>query len=371
MAPLRGPRHRLPAIVLTAALLAAACGGGAEPASTTVRPTTSTSTTTTTTRPAPLPATTTTLPAPIALRLGVTPGVAFAIPFVLADPVTGIGAANALEITAEVFATPEEALAAAVAGEVDLVLPDARAALAALADGACWRAPLDFIAGDTMRLVGRSDLITADDLIGRRVGTTAGSPAEMALRMWLSDEGVAWDDVDVVDIATLDLADALAGNRVDAVIWTEPIPGQALAACGEDECRYIGEVGESYREVVLVSVTCRWQEAHGDDGMTRLVHAWLEGKEYVRNNLDAAATITADRLRLTADEVASRWQERGWLEVWGANLEDAQLAMIEAYAAYMVQTGELAEAPDVCSWVDSTWLAAVAPTLVSLEAYDC
>ena len=371
MASLRGSRHRLPAAVLAAALLTAACGGGAEPASTTVRPTTSTSTTTTTTRPAPLSTTTTTLPAPIALRLGVTPGLAFGIPFVLADPATGIGAANALEITAEIFATPEEALAAAVAGEVDLVLPDSRAALAALAGGACWRAPLDFIDEDAMRLVGRSDLITADDLIGRKVGTIAGSPAEVALRMWLSDQGVAWNEVDVVDTATLDLADALVGSRVDAVIWTEPIPGQALAACGEEECRYIGEVGESYREVALVSVTCRWQEAHGDDGMTRLVRAWLEGKEYVRNNLDAAAAITAGRLRLTGDEVASRWRERGWLETWGADLEDAQLAMIEAFAAYMVETGELAEIPDVCSWVDSTWLAAVAPSLVSLEAYDC
>lgn len=370
MAPLRGSRRRLPAVVLAAALLAAACGDGAAAPSTTVRPTTSTSTTTTT-RPAPLPPTTTTLPAPLALRIGVTPSLTFGIPFALADPATGIGAANALEITAEVFATPEEALAAAVAGEVDLVLPDSLAALAALADGACLRAPLDFIDEDAMRLVGRSDLIAADDLIGRKVGTIAGSPAEVALRMWLSDQGVAWDEVDVVDIATPDLAAALTEGRVDAVIWTEPIPGQALAACGEEDCRYLGEVGESYREVALVSVTCRWQEAHGDDGMTRLVRAWLEGKEYVRNNLDAAAAITAGRLRLTTDEVASRWRERGWLEAWGADLQDAQLAMVEAFAAYMVETGELAEAPDVCSWVDSTWLTAVAPSLVSLEAYDC
>ncbi len=47
-----------------------------------------------------------------------------------------------------------------------------------------------------MRLVGRSDLITADDLIGRKVGTVPGEAGEVALRMWLSDAGVPWDEVD-------------------------------------------------------------------------------------------------------------------------------------------------------------------------------
>jgi hypothetical protein len=105
--------------------------------------------------------------------------------------------------------------------------------------------------------------------------------------------------------------------------------------------------------------------------MTRVVRAWLEGKEYVRNNVEAAAVITADRLRLTAEEVATRWQDRGWLHVWGANLTDRQLEMLEAYGAYLVADGKLAEAPAVCSWVNSDWLASVAPALVSLDEYDC
>lgn len=364
-------RFRLLTIVAAAALLAAACGGEGDTASTTAPATTSTSTTTTTTRPAPLTTTTTTLPPSISLRIGVTPSLAFGIPFVLADPTTGVAAANALDITVEVFATPEEALAAAIAGEVDLALPDARSALAALADGACFLAPLDFIDEDTMRLVGRSDLITAEDLIGRKVGTAAGSEAEVALRMWLSDEGVDWEEVEVVDTASVDLVTALTDGTVDAVIWSEPVPGQALEACGEEECRYVGEIGESYRQVALVDVTCRWQQEHGAEGMTRLVRAWLEGKEYVRNNLEAAAAITADRLRLTADEVATRWRDRNWLQAWGANLTDRQLEMLEAYGAYLLAAGEVDEAPAVCSWVNSDWLASVAPSQVSLDAYDC
>ncbi len=357
-------------MLAAAALLAAACGGEAETTSTTAPPTTSSSTTTTT-RPAPLTTTSTTLPPTISLRIGVTPSLAFGIPFVLADPTTGIAAANALDITVEVYATPEEALAAAVAGEVDLALPDTRAALTALADGACFLAPLDFIDQDTMRLVGRSDLIAAEDLMGRKVGTVVGSEAAVALRMWLSDEGVDWDEVEVVDTASLDLVTALTDGTVDAVIWNEPVPGQALEACGEENCRYIGEIGESYREVALVNVTCRWQQEHGAEGMARVVRAWLEGKEYVRNNLEAAAAITADRLRLTADEVATRWRDRNWLQAWGANLTDRQLEMLEAYSAYLLAAGELSEAPAVCSWVSSDWLASVDPSLVSLDAYDC
>ena len=371
MTALRRHPRRLPAAVLAAVLLAAGCGGEAEPSTTTAAPPVSTSTTTTTTRPPPLATTSTTLPAPLPVRIGVTPSLAFGIPFALADPATGIAAANALDISVQVYATPEEALAAAVAGEVDVALPDARAALLALAEGACFLAPLDFIDSDIMRLVGRSDLITAEDLVDRKVGTVAGSDGEVALRMWLSDEGVDWDDVEMVDTAAVDLVAALTGGAVDAVIWEEPIPAQALEACGEEECRYIGEIGESYREVAPVNVTCRWQQAHGSSGMERLVAAWLEGKEYVRNNLDAAAAITADRLRLTPAEVAERWRDRGWVQRWGANLTDAQLAMLEAYGAYLVATGDLAVAPGACSWVNSAWLSSVAPSLVSLEEYDC
>jgi ABC-type nitrate/sulfonate/bicarbonate transport system substrate-binding protein len=121
----------------------------------------------------------------------------------------------------------------------------------------------------------------------------------------------------------------------------------------------------------MVTVTCSWQEAHGDEGMTRLVRAWLEAREYLRNNLDAAAAITADRLRLTPAEVAARWQQRGWLEAWAANLDDAQLAMLEAYGSYLVEAGRLAAAPEVCSWVSSAWLRQVAPDLVTLSAYEC
>lgn len=361
-------RLALPIAVAAAALAAASCGGAAAPSSTTARPTT---TATTTTRPAPITTTTTTLPEPIPVRIAVTPNLAFGIPFVLADPSTGIAAANALNITVDVFATPPEALAAAVEGRADVALNEALPLLTALSGGACFRAPLTFIDQDSMRLVGRSDLIAPDDLVGRKVGTPGGGDGEVALRMWLSDGDVAWDGVEVVDTPAADLPAALADGRVDAIIWTEPAPARALEACGTEACRYVGDIGESYREVAPVNVACAWQQAHGDDGMTRLVRAWLEGKEYLRNNSEAAAAIAAARLRLTPEEVASRWQERGWLDAWSADLTDAQWDMLDAYAAYLVEAGEVLAAPDVCSWVDPAWLEAVAPSLVSLGDRGC
>jgi len=89
----------------------------------------------------------------------------------------------------------------------------------------------------------------------------------------------------------------------------------------------------------MVSVACEWRRAHRNPGMTRLVSAWLEAGEYIRNNPDAAAAITADRLLLTGEEVAAIWLERGWLEAWQPDLTDARLSMLEAYAGYMVGAG--------------------------------
>ena len=73
----------------------------------------------------------------------------------------------------------------------------------------------------------------------------------------------------------------------------------------------------------------------------------------------------------TADRGGARSESRAWLQAWGANLTDRQLEMLEAYGAYLLAAGEIDEAPAVCSWVSSDWLASVDPSRVSLEAYDC
>lgn len=361
-------RRRGAAALLVATVSCAACAGNGPAPPTTLPPT---STTTTAAATSTTTTTTTAPPAAIPLRIGVTATIAYAIPFVLADEGTGIGAANGLAVTVEVYADAAGSLAAALAGEVDVAFPDGVSALTTLAAGSCLRAPLTFLDRDVMRLVGRSDLIAPDDLIGRKVGTVPGSAGEVALRMWLSDAGVPWDQVTVVATRPEDMPAALADELVDAVVWAEPVPAEALAACGEEACRYIGEMGSSYREVVPLSVTCPWQAAHRNEGMTRLVRAWLEGKEYILNNRREAAAITAGRLHLTAQEVAGLWVERGWPEAWAADLTDEQLAMLEAYAAYLVAAGELAEAPDICSWVDARWLQEVAPELVALDEHPC
>jgi ABC-type nitrate/sulfonate/bicarbonate transport system substrate-binding protein len=361
------PSVRHAAAVLAAAAACCAACAAEGPA----LPTTVPAGSTTSTAVAPTLATTTTAPAGIPLRIGVTASVAYAIPFVLTAEEPGIGAANGLAVTAEIYPDPASALAGALAGEVDVAFPDGLSGLAALGGGKCLRAPLTFLERDVMRLVGRSDLIAPEDLIGRKVGTVPGEAGEVALRMWLSQAGVAWGEVTVVPTRPEDMPAALAEGLVDAVIWSEPVPAEALAACGEEACRYVGDIAASYREVVPLSVTCAWADAHGDDGMTRLVRAWLEAKEYTRNNRPEAAAITADRLHLTAAEVAGLWEERAWPDAWPADLTDGQLAMLEADAAYLVEAGALAEAPDLCRWVDSRWLREVAAGSVALEAYAC
>ncbi len=300
-----------------------------------------------------------------------TASIAYAIPFVLADETTGLAAANGLAVTVEIFADSAEAREALLNGEVDAAFPDGLSALKALAAGHCLRAPLTFLDRDVMRLVGRSDLIASDDLIGRKVGTVTGSAGEIALRMWLSDEGVPWEEVTVIPTRPEDMPAALAGGLVDAVVWSEPVPAEALAACGEEACRYVGDVGASYREVIPLSVSCTWSRERRTEGLTGLVRAWLEAKEYVRNNRPEAASITAGRLHLTPAEVAGFWEQRNWPQAWAADLTDDQLSMLEAYAAYLVNAGELVQAPDLCSWVDARWLREVAPSLVALDRYDC
>jgi ABC-type nitrate/sulfonate/bicarbonate transport system substrate-binding protein len=362
----RSSPGRAAGFLVGAVLFCAACAAEGPTLPTSVSP----PSTSTSLSPTTLAITTSTA-AGLSVRIGVTASIAYGIPFVLADEGTQVGAANGLTASVEIYSDSAAALAAALAGEIDVAFPDGLSGLAALGRGECLRAPLIFSERDVMRLVGRSDLIAPDDLIGRRVGTVPGEAGEVALRMWLSRADVPWQEVEVVPTRPEEMAGSLAEGLVDAIIWTEPVPAEALAACGEEACRYVGDIAAAYREVVPLTVTCAWEQAHGEDGMTRLVRAWLEAREYTRNNRPEAASITADRLHLTPAEVAGLWEERGWPTAWTSDLTDDQLTVLEDYAAYLVEAGELAAAPDVCTWAASRWLREVAPALVTLQTHGC
>jgi NitT/TauT family transport system substrate-binding protein len=235
---------------------------------------------------------------------------------------------------------------------------------------ACFKGPVNFIDIPSVQIVGKIAIKSVKDLAGKKVGTLAGAVGNIAVHLWLDKHGIPRKDVTVVNVSPPDMPVALAKGSVDAIVWTEPIPQQAIQIMGQDKAHYIGDIGEAYRDVAPLNVTCAWYDKHGDGGMQKLTAAWIDAVTHLLANPEQAAQLTGKRLQMEPQNVLRLWREGKWLERgWPANLTDAQIDMYHANAHYLISINELKELPDLTTWISSRWLRAVAPERVSLKKY--
>lgn len=305
----------------------------------------------------------------IPLRIGAASNVLFGPVFVLADADNGIAAKHGLEIDSRIFNSGIATMEAAMAGDLDIAFPNTRVLLPLLQKGdACFKAGVAFVDVNTVRMVATTDITKPQDLIGRKVGTRNGGIGEVALHMWLESEGIERDEVEVVNLAEEDQPIALANGNVDAIIWPEPIPSIALQIAG-DKVHAFGDISEGFRDTSVVNVTCDWVEKHGDDGMEKLVAAFVEAVDFLKENPEEGIKLTADALQLEPADVEKFWAEGGWPDGWPANLADRQIDMYERYVDYLIKSGDLTERFDFSKWISSKWMQTVAPGRVQLEKH--
>ena len=306
----------------------------------------------------------------IPLRMGVASNIAFGPQFVMADDQLGIAKKHGLKVDVRVFASGVATMEAALAGDLDVAEPNTAVALPLIATGkACFKGPVNFVNINTVSVVATTGIKSVDDLAGKKVGTVAGAVGDIALHLWLDMHHIARDKVKVVNIQPPDMPIALARGDVDAIIWPEPIPGKAIQMMGADKAHYLGNIGEAYRDVAPLNVTCKWADKYGDKGMEDFVGAWVDAVNYVYADPEKAAEITGKHLQTSSQEVLQLWKQGGWLDKkgWGADLTDSEVDMLITYAKYLESVGKLDKTPDFGSWISSKWLRAVAPDRVKLE----
>lgn len=308
----------------------------------------------------------------IPLRMGASLNLVFGPVFVLGDSEIGIAKKHDLDISIKMFPSGMAAMESALSGDLDLPIMNTAVALPVLAGGkACFKGSINFTDFGSLKVVGRTDLNSVHDLVGKKVGTLAGAIGNTALHFWLDMYGIPRDKVQVVNVDAPDQPAALARGAVDAIIWAEPIASQAIAMMGPDKAHVIGNINEAYRDVVPLSVTCAWYEKYGDRGIENLDAAWIEAVDYLLANPERAAELTGARLKQDPKVILRQWTDDGWLKsAWPANLSDSQIDMIYKNAEYLISVNRMDKKPDIGAWISSKWLQAVAPDRVQLKKYD-
>ncbi len=214
----------------------------------------------------------------------------------------------------------------------------------------------------TIKLLARADkgITHPGALRGKRVGVKLGTNGEYFLARLLTLNGLEHDDITWVDLKPQAMADALADDRVDAVLVWPPFTNRIARRFGERLREFDGQPGQDYYYLALARQ--EWLAAHpriAERAMLALKWAddWMaahprETRAYLAGKFGIAATELDAELRdihFTLD------------------LPQALLASLEAESAWLRETGHpgapLANSLDLIHF-DS--LASVAPEAVTM-----
>ncbi len=141
------------------------------------------------------------------------------------------GLAPDLEISYQAIEDPFQTFALAAAGQIDVVSSTIEFAPIAAAEGI----PVKLVAyGNisygTDKIVVAPGIESAADLVGKKVAVLEGGLAQLYMAIWLEQNGVAYDEVEYVNLIMDDAASAMIGGDVAAAEFWEPFGTQVLEA---------------------------------------------------------------------------------------------------------------------------------------------
>ncbi|MEW6640500.1 MAG: NrtA/SsuA/CpmA family ABC transporter substrate-binding protein [Pseudomonadota bacterium] len=153
-------------------------------------------------------------------------------------------------------------------------------------------------------LVAINAIKTARDIKGRRIGYSQGTNAHYYLLKLLAAEGLTLSDITPVSLNPGDFVSSLSGGAIDAFIWTEPHLSQALAQ-GADRFHIIRSPGlySTYSSIITLQSTIDSKP----ELLVKALKALIAADDTIRRDPDAAAALTAARIKLDPAVARAFW----------------------------------------------------------------
>ena len=151
----------------------------------------------------------------------------------------------------------------------------------------------------------REDIKSASDLIGKKVAVFEGGLSQIYMGIWLEENGVKFDQVEMVNLIAGDAAAAMISGQVAGAELWDPYGGQVLAELAGSH-----EVSNSKDPALLklaliadaIFVSDKFT-AERNDAAVKTMKAMFAGAEYWRNNADEANEIIARRTGFSIEDV--------------------------------------------------------------------
>ncbi|MEQ8967858.1 MAG: ABC transporter substrate-binding protein [Azospirillaceae bacterium] len=214
--------------------------------------------------------------------------------------------APGLEFEYTIVEDPVQLFGLLSTGQLDIVLSTIEfGPIAAAEDMPVKLAALTNLGYGSDRIIVHPDIGGAEDLRGETVAVLEGGLSQIYMAIWLEQNGVAWDEVDMVNLIAGDAAAAMISGQVAAAELWDPFGPQVLAEL--DGSRELSNSKEPYwLELALIAdavfVADSFIEERGDIAVAAM-DALFAGVEYWRENPTEANTVIAEKTGFSMADV--------------------------------------------------------------------
>jgi NitT/TauT family transport system substrate-binding protein len=217
---------------------------------------------------------------------------------------------------------------------------------------------------DNHEVVARRDrgIAVPGDLKGKKIGVTFTSNAAFTLGMFLTFNGLSFNDVELVDLKPFDMKNALADGKIDALIVWYPTVWDVKMEMGEKVIAWPGQSGQPYYWLLVSTGDVIGARANA---MNRLMAALARAEVFLKENKEEGKAIVGSRLGLDAAYLDYVWPKTKYV----LSLDQALLFAMEDEARWLIKYNwsyNNKEVPDYLHYLSSEALDNAEPRAVRL-----
>lgn len=203
-----------------------------------------------------------------------------------------------------------------------------------------------------------SNISSASDLRGKRVGYVRGTTGHYFTDTFLTYNGIGLDQVTLVELDPARAPQQLAAGEVDAAGLYQPHGSEAL--------RLLGNGGHVLAAPRLYTATMNLvaKQSLAESDAIKVLRAVQRANEFMRADPARAQALVSSRLKLDAKMVSQTWS----LMTFRLSLGQSLLTTLEAQSRWMMRTKQVKgeSGPDFLERMRSGPLRAVDPAAVTL-----
>jgi ABC-type nitrate/sulfonate/bicarbonate transport system substrate-binding protein len=219
---------------------------------------------------------------------------------------------------------------------------------------------------EDVKVIARKDsgINQAEDLIGKKIGTPAGTTGQFFLSTFLTFRGIPYSEIEEVDISPTNLPTALNNGDVDAIVIWEPHAYNARKLLGDNYIHLPSS--EVYDETFNFMVMNEYAE-NNPKVLLRFLKAVEKATMFIENNKEESQKIVADRLKLDTEVMEILWDDFNY-EI---SLEQSLILTLEDEAQWAIDNNltDAEKIPNYLDYIYADALKEVQQKAISITGY--